>query len=68
LWNSRYVSVFAYESTMFHWRPPLNQTASASRSTAANDSVSATLGSAVWSIFTFFKPRLSQDAMTSGSL
>jgi hypothetical protein len=68
LWNSLKVSVFMYESTMFHCRPPSNHTAFASRSGWTKASVSATFGSWVWSIFTFFTPRLSHAASTCSSL
>src|SRR6478736_5926384 len=42
---------------MCHWRPPPNQTPSASRSAFTNSSVSATFGSWVWSMVTCSSPR-----------
>src|SRR5688500_11820457 len=52
---------------MCHWRPPLNHTASASRSAWTNASASAAFGSCVWSIRTCLRPRFNQGATTSVS-
>src|SRR5579871_7369 len=62
--NSCKVSVWAYESTIFHCRPPSNQTPLASCSTLANSSVFATFGSCVCSIQTLVRPRFFQGAST----
>ena len=66
-WKARSVRVPAYESTRFHWRPPLNHTPVAPSSTAAKASVSATLGSWVCSRCTLVSPRARHGASTAES-